>query len=129
MVQVFQVNIKSIGTNGDSANVIETVVSNYKYVRSSLCFVVLCKLKHLSNLCHSSSFYLDGTWRCGCGGALISPRHVLLCRHCFKDKKAEVMEVGFGKTVQTDNEGVVKGQVQGFVFHPNLDIAINYHFG
>jgi len=69
-------------------------------------------------------FYLNGTWTGGCAGALISPRHVLSCGHCFKDKKAELMEVGFGKTARDNDEGVVKTQVQSFAFHPDLDIAI-----
>ena len=72
-----------------------------------------------------ASFYLNETWTGGCGGALISPRHILSCAHCFKDRvNAELMEVGFGKTVRDNDEGVVKERVQSIAFHPNIDISI-----
>lgn len=73
------------------------------------------------------SFYEKGAWAgAGSGGgALISPRHVLTCKHCFKGKKAELFEVGFGKTTRAEDEaGVMKRQVERFVFHPTLDAAI-----
>ena len=54
----------------------------------------------------------------------LSPRHVFTCVHCFKDKKPGLMEVGFGKTVQTDDDRVVKGQVQSLAFHPKRDLSI-----
>ena len=69
------------------------------------------------------SFYIDGTWN-GLVGALIGPRHVLTCKHCFEGKEAELIEVGFGKTVRDNDEGVLKRQVQRVVFHPTLDFAI-----
>jgi len=34
------------------------------------------------------------------------------------------MEVGFGKTVRANDEGVVKERVHSIAFHPHLDIAI-----
>ena len=69
------------------------------------------------------SFYIDGTWN-GLVGALIGPRHALTCKHCFEGKEAELIEVGFGKTVRDNDEGVLKRQVQRVVFHPTLDFAI-----
>ena len=72
----------------------------------------------------ASFYFINGTWTGGFGGALISPRQVLTCGHCFKDKKAELMEVGFGRFVGAGDEGVVKSQVQSFAFHPKLDFAI-----
>ena len=68
----------------------------------------------------------DGRGWIGMGGALISPRHVLTCKHRFEDKvkKGEAMEVGFGTTVRCNNEDVVKMRVQHWEFHPKLDLAI-----
>ena len=62
----------------------------------------------------------------GAGGALISPRHVVTMKHGFVDhaKKNDPIEVGFGKTVRANDEGVVKRQVSHWVFHPTIDLAI-----
>ena len=62
----------------------------------------------------------------GVGGALISPRHVVTCKHGFADhaKKNDPIEVGLGKTVGAHYEGVVKRQVSHWVFHPTIDLAI-----
>ena len=63
-------------------------------------------------------------WTGGCAGALISPRHVITCWHCFQDKVSKVTRVGFAKTNREDDDHVVKYRVQRFVFHPTLDVGI-----
>ena len=62
----------------------------------------------------------DGRGWIGMGGALISPRQVLTCKHRFEDKvkKGEAMEAGLGKTARGNDEGVVKMRVQHWGFHP-----------
>ena len=74
-------------------------------------------------------FYDKGTWTRGCGGALISPKHVLSCRHCFDGPHSVIqdfksVEVGFGKTLADDDEGVVKRKVLNIAFHSTVDFAI-----
>merc|ERR1711874_935419 len=70
-------------------------------------------------------FYHKSTsWTGGCAGALISPRHVITVWHCFQEKVSKQTQVGFHKTDRDDEEGVVKRQVQRFVFHPTLDVGI-----
>ena len=80
--------------------------------------------------------YEDRTWEnrgwtwMGITAALISPKHVLSCRHCFhgynKTHKPDPKsyEIGFGKTVQQNDEGVVKRKVLNITFHSTLDFAI-----
>ena len=42
-------------------------------------------------------------------------RLVLTCKHSYEDKvkKAEPVEVGLGKTLRADDEGVMKMRVEG----------------
>ena len=80
--------------------------------------------------------YEDRTWEnrgwtwMGITAALISPKHVLSCRHCFhgynKTHKPDPKsyEIGFGKTVQQNDEGVVKRKVLNIAFHSTVDFAI-----
>ena len=69
-------------------------------------------------------FYNEGKWFRSCGGALISTKHVLSCRHCFDKYDSKNIEVGFGKTLPNSDKGVVKRKVQNIAFHPKLDFAI-----
>ena len=71
-----------------------------------------------------SVFYHNATWRPGCAGALISPRHVITCWHCCQEKVSKNTEVGFYKLDRDSDAYVLKTQVQRFVFHPTLDVAI-----
>ena len=69
-------------------------------------------------------YHKSNSWTGGCAGALISPRHIITVWHCFRDKDSKFTQVGFHKTDRDDEEGVVKKQVQRFVFHPVLDVGI-----
>jgi len=70
-----------------------------------------------------ATFFKSSAWTGRCAGALISPRHVITSWHCFQDKVSKLTQVGF-KKIYREPDYTITIQVQRFVFHPTLDVAI-----